>query len=165
MSIKSSFWALENTGCSWWWRCKEHPCHLSSHLGLWRMLAVSDWGFASWSWFGYSQEPCLDHPWSFDHTHISGSSDTVSIEPSVESQYILSRCWCWCPCWCLCWCPAQFYLIQALGLGLSFDNLSKSVGKYLLILLIPWYLKLSKTWWSYRIFCILTIYSVWNAYF
>ena len=65
---------------SWFWRCKEHPCPLSPHLGLWRMLEVPDWGLASWSWFGYGQEPCLDLPWSFDHTQISESSDTVSLE-------------------------------------------------------------------------------------
>ena len=45
---------------SWFWRCKEHPCPLSPHLGLWRMLEVPDWGLASWSWFGY------DH-WSLIH--------------------------------------------------------------------------------------------------
>ena len=45
---------------SWFWRCKEHPCPLSPHLGLWRMLEVPDWGFASWSWFGYG-------PWSLIH--------------------------------------------------------------------------------------------------
>ena len=38
---------------SWFWRCKEHPCPLSPHLGLWRTLEVSDWGLASWPWFGY----------------------------------------------------------------------------------------------------------------
>ena len=36
---------------SWFWRCKEHPCPLSPHLGLWRTLEVPDWGFASWYWF------------------------------------------------------------------------------------------------------------------
>ena len=30
------------------WRCKEHPCPLSSDLGFWRMLEVPDWGLASW---------------------------------------------------------------------------------------------------------------------
>ena len=38
---------------SWFWRCKEHPCPLSQHLGLWRTLEVPDWGLASLSWFGY----------------------------------------------------------------------------------------------------------------
>ena len=42
---------------SWFWRCKEHLCPLSPHLGLWRMLEVPDWGLASWSWVGYG-------PWS-----------------------------------------------------------------------------------------------------
>ena len=48
---------------SWFWRCKEHPCPLSPHLGLWRMLEVPDWGLVSWSWFEYG---CwsLIHPWS-----------------------------------------------------------------------------------------------------
>ena len=35
------------------WRCKEHPFPLSTHLGLWRTLEVPDWGLASWSLFGY----------------------------------------------------------------------------------------------------------------
>ena len=48
---------------SWFWRCKEHPCPLSPHLGLWRMLEVPDWGSASWSWFGYSHSSFLQ-PWS-----------------------------------------------------------------------------------------------------
>ena len=38
---------------SWFLRCKENPCLLSSPLGLWRMLEVTNWGLASWSWFGY----------------------------------------------------------------------------------------------------------------
>ena len=38
---------------SWFWRCKEHPCPLSPHLGLWRTLEVPDWGLAYWCWFGY----------------------------------------------------------------------------------------------------------------
>ena len=40
---------------SWFWRCKEHPCPLSPHLGLWRTLQLPDWGFASSSWFRYGQ--------------------------------------------------------------------------------------------------------------
>ena len=38
---------------SWFWRWKEHPCPLSPDLGLWRMLEVTDWGLASWYWYGY----------------------------------------------------------------------------------------------------------------
>ena len=38
---------------TWFWRCKEHPCPLSPHLGLWMLLEVPNSGFASWSWFGY----------------------------------------------------------------------------------------------------------------
>ena len=48
---------------SWFWRCKEHPCPLSHHLGLWRMPEVPDWGLATWSWFGYDQWS-LTHPYS-----------------------------------------------------------------------------------------------------
>ena len=48
---------------SWFWRCKEHPCPLSPHLGLCRMLEVPDWGLASWSWFGYVHWSFI-HPWS-----------------------------------------------------------------------------------------------------
>ena len=45
----------------WFWRCKDHPCPLSPHLGLWRMLEVPDWCLATFSWFGYcplSYVPC-----------------------------------------------------------------------------------------------------------
>ena len=38
---------------SWFWRCKEHLCPLSLHLGLWRMLEVPDWRLASWFSFEY----------------------------------------------------------------------------------------------------------------
>ena len=44
---------------SWFWRCKEHTCPFSPHLGLWRMLEVPDLGLASWSWFGYSHESVI----------------------------------------------------------------------------------------------------------
>ena len=47
---------------SWFWRCKEHPCTLSPHLRLWRMLEVPDCGLASWYWFGYGHWS-LVHPW------------------------------------------------------------------------------------------------------
>ena len=48
---------------SWFWRCKEHPCPLSPHLGVWRVLEVLDWSLASWSWFGYGHW-LLIYPWS-----------------------------------------------------------------------------------------------------
>ena len=38
---------------SWFWRCKEHPCPLSPHLGLWRILEIPGWGCASLSRIGY----------------------------------------------------------------------------------------------------------------
>ena len=44
-------------------RCKEHPCPLSPHLGLRRMLEVPDWSLVSWSWFGYDLWSLI-HPWS-----------------------------------------------------------------------------------------------------
>ena len=47
---------------SWFWRCKEHPCPLSPHLGLWRMLEVPYWGLASWYWFGYNHWSLIN-PW------------------------------------------------------------------------------------------------------
>ena len=55
--------ALNFAFLSEFWRCKEHPCPLSPHLGLWRMLKVNDWGSASWSWFEYGHWS-LRHPWS-----------------------------------------------------------------------------------------------------
>ena len=42
------------------WRCKENPCPLTPHLGLWRTLEVPDWSLASGSWFGYGH-------WSLIH--------------------------------------------------------------------------------------------------
>ena len=48
---------------SWFWRCKEPPCHLSPDLGLWRMLEVPHWGLASWYWLGYDHWSLI-HPWS-----------------------------------------------------------------------------------------------------
>ena len=47
----------------WFWRCKEHPYPLSSELGLWRRLEVTDWCLASWSWLEYGHW-YLIHPWS-----------------------------------------------------------------------------------------------------
>ena len=47
---------------SWFRRCKKHPCPLSHHLGIWRMLEVPDWGLVSWYWFGYGH-------WSFLHPY------------------------------------------------------------------------------------------------
>ena len=46
----------------WIWRCKEHLCPLSPHLGLWRTLEGSDWGLAYWYWFGYGY-------WSLVHQY------------------------------------------------------------------------------------------------
>ena len=64
---------------SWFWRCKEHPCPLIPHLGLWRTLEVlsgvwhldldldmvtgvwytHDLAFGSLSWFWRSKkQPC-----------------------------------------------------------------------------------------------------------
>ena len=48
--------------------CKEHPCPSSPDLGLWRMLEVSEWGLASWYWFGYghcSLAPSIEHHSNF----------------------------------------------------------------------------------------------------
>ena len=51
-------WSLIQLCSKFWlsiliWRCKEYPCHLSPDFGLWRMLKVPDWGFASLYWFWY----------------------------------------------------------------------------------------------------------------
>ena len=49
-------------------RCKECPCPLSHHFGLWRMLEVPDWSLESWSWFVYGHWS-MTHPWSkFGHS-------------------------------------------------------------------------------------------------
>ena len=46
---------------SWFWRFKQHPCSLSPHLGLLRMLEVPDWDLASWSWFRYGYWSLYNH--------------------------------------------------------------------------------------------------------
>ena len=51
---------LNFSSLSRFWRCKEHPCPLSPHLGLWRMLEVPDRGLEASSWFGYGH-------WSLIH--------------------------------------------------------------------------------------------------
>ena len=64
--MDTGFLYIHDPNCgslSWFWRCKEYPCPLSPHLGLWRMLEVPDWGLASWSWFGYGHWSLI-HPWS-----------------------------------------------------------------------------------------------------
>ena len=48
---------------SWFGRCKEHPCSLSPHFGLWRLLEFPDRSLASWSWYGYSHLSST-YPWS-----------------------------------------------------------------------------------------------------
>ena len=54
MVISLWYTHVQNCGSlSWFWRCKEHLCPLSPHFGLLRTLKVSEWGLASWSWFGF----------------------------------------------------------------------------------------------------------------
>ena len=68
LDMVTGLWYIHDPNyCSlyWFWRCKEDLCPLSHHLGLLKTLEVIDWGCASWSWFGYGQEPCLDDPWNF----------------------------------------------------------------------------------------------------
>ena len=48
---------------SWFWRCKKRPCLLVTHFWIWGMLDDPDWGFASWSWFGYGHWSLI-HPCS-----------------------------------------------------------------------------------------------------
>ena len=33
---------FQNLALSWFWRCKEHACHLSPDMGIWRMLKAPD---------------------------------------------------------------------------------------------------------------------------
>ena len=76
LDIITGLWFTHNLNfgsLSWFWRCKEHPCPLSPHLGLWRTLEVPDWGLTSCSWFGFCHESCLDLPWKFQHAQISKS--------------------------------------------------------------------------------------------
>ena len=66
LDMVSSLWYTHDPNfgsLSRFWRCKEHPCPLSPHLELWRMLEVPDWGLASWSWFGYGHWSLI-HPGS-----------------------------------------------------------------------------------------------------
>ena len=92
---------------SWFWRCKEHPCPLSPHLGLWRMLEVPDWGLASWSWFGYGHWSLI-YPWSkfwlsililkVQRTSISFKSSFGALEDTGGSWLefcVLIMIWIW----------------------------------------------------------------------
>ena len=66
LDIVTGIWCIHfpNIGClSWFWAGKEHPCPSSPDLGLWRMLEVPDWGFASWYWFVYGHWSLI-YPWS-----------------------------------------------------------------------------------------------------
>ena len=66
LNMVTGFWHTNDPNfgfLSWFWRCKEHPCPLSHHLGLPRTLDVPDWGLASRSWFGYGHKSLI-HPWS-----------------------------------------------------------------------------------------------------
>ena len=45
------------------WKCKEHPCTFSPHLGLCRALGIPDCGLVYWSWFWYG-DWSLTYRWS-----------------------------------------------------------------------------------------------------
>ena len=47
----------------WFCRCKENPCPIIPHLGVWRILEVPDWSLAPWSWFGNGHWSLIC-PWS-----------------------------------------------------------------------------------------------------
>ena len=72
------------------------------------MLDVPDWGIASWSWFGWVKEPCLDLTLSFHFTQIGRSWDFNFL------------CLCLCMCMCLCLCPTVILLSQA-QMGFGFE--------------------------------------------
>ena len=64
--IVTGLWYTHNPtfgSLSWFWRCKDHPCPLSPHLGLWRMLVIPNWGLVYLSWFGYGHWSLIQ-PWS-----------------------------------------------------------------------------------------------------
>ena len=48
---------------SWFWRCNDHQCPLSTNLGFLKMLEVPDWSLASWYWFKYGHWSLI-YPWS-----------------------------------------------------------------------------------------------------
>ena len=63
LNMITSLWftnVLSFGSLSCFWGCKEHQCPLSTHLWLWGTLEVPDWGWSSWSWFGYDQWSLLD---------------------------------------------------------------------------------------------------------
>ena len=60
---------------SWFWRCKEHPCPLSPHLGLWRMLEVPDWDLESLSWVGCGHPSLIYQYW------LAGGWSLILAEP------------------------------------------------------------------------------------
>ena len=89
LDMVAGFWHTHdpNLGSlSWFWRCKEHPCPSSPHLGLWRMLEVPDWGSASWHWFGYGH-------WSLVHTHSQFWLSLFDFESAKNIHVLKSSFW------------------------------------------------------------------------
>ena len=124
---------------SWFWRCKEHLCPSSSHLGLWRMLEVPDWGLVSWSWFGYGHWSLI-HPWSnfwlsililkVHRTSMSFKSSFGDLEDAVGSWLgfcILALIW----IWSLVFVTPKFWI---LALYLDFEGVKNIYAILVLIL-------------------------------
>ena len=97
---------------SWFWWCKEHPCPLSPHLGLWRTLEVPDWGLAYWSWFEYGHWLLIHPLWEFwlsnlilkvERMSMSFNSWFRDLEDAGASWPGFGLIWIWllsliCPC-------------------------------------------------------------------
>ena len=110
LDIVTSLWYthVPNLGyLSWFLRCKQHPCLLSSDMVFWRMLEVPDWGLGSRSWFGYGQW-CFVHMWSkfwlsllilkVQRTSMSFKSSFGALEDTGGSWRgfgILTLAWIW----------------------------------------------------------------------
>ena len=112
---------------SWFWRCKEHPCPLSPHSKLWRMMEVPDWGLAFWYYFGNGHWSLL-HPWSkfwFSTLILKVQRTSMSLKSSFEALEDAECSWLGFGILILIWIWSLVFdipMIQILALYLDFEG-------------------------------------------
>ena len=112
---------------SLFWRCKEHPCPLSPHLGLLRTLEVPDWVIASWSWIGYCHLPLI-YPWTkfwLSILILKVQRTSMSFKSSFGALEDTRGSWLWFSILILIWIWSLVFdtpLIWILALSLDFED-------------------------------------------
>ena len=148
---------------SWFWRCKDHSCPLSPHLGLWSMLEIPDWGLGSWSWFGYDYcsliRPCSKF-WLF--LDIEGATNIHVLSPDLRLWWRLEvpdwglayQSWIWYGQWSLIHPCSEFWLsiliVKVQRTSMSFKS---------------WFGALFWAGGSWLGFCILILIWIWSLVF